>query len=84
MGVKNVGGGRLGVTKCGRWEIRGYKMQEVGDLGLKYVGGGRLALLCHPPPPLPGSHPQSYNILLHISNQVTNTLYPLLYVVVFS
>ena len=26
-----MGGGRLGVKKCGRWEIGGKKMWEVGD-----------------------------------------------------
>ena len=44
-----MGGGRLGVKKCGRWEIGGQKLWEVGDWGSKYVGGGRLAPLCHPP-----------------------------------
>ena len=30
-GRGEVGGGRLGVKKCGRWEIGGKKMWEVGD-----------------------------------------------------
>ena len=29
--TQEVGGGRLGVKKCGRWEIGGKKMWEVGD-----------------------------------------------------
>ena len=41
--------GRLGVKNCGRWEIGGKKMWEVGDWGSKIVGGGRWAPLCHPP-----------------------------------
>ena len=42
--------GGLGVKNCGRWEIGGQKLWEVGDWGSKIVGGGRLAPLCHPPP----------------------------------
>ena len=45
----NVEGGRLGVKNCGRWKIGVKKLWEVGDWGSKYVGGGRLAPLCHPP-----------------------------------
>ena len=45
-----MGGGRLGVKNCGRWEIGGKKLWEVGDWGSKIVGGGRWAPLCHPPP----------------------------------
>ena len=41
--------GRLGVKNCGRWEIGGKKLWEVGDWGSKIVGGGRWAPLCHPP-----------------------------------
>ena len=29
--TQEVGGGRFGVKKCGRWEIGGKKMWEVGD-----------------------------------------------------
>ena len=29
--LKNVGGGRLGVKKCGMWEIGGQKLWDVGD-----------------------------------------------------
>ena len=29
--TQEVGGGRLGVKKCGRWEIWGKKKWEVGD-----------------------------------------------------
>ena len=29
--TQEVGGGRLGVKKCGKWEIVGKKMWEVGD-----------------------------------------------------
>ena len=30
-GSKIVGGGRLGAKNCGRWEIGGQKLWEVGD-----------------------------------------------------
>ena len=43
-----MGGGRLGIKNCGRWEIGGQKLWEVGDWGSKIVGGGRWAPLCHP------------------------------------
>ena len=31
LGSTIVGGGRLGVKNCGRWEIGGQKLWEVGD-----------------------------------------------------
>ena len=54
-----MGGVRLGVKNCGRWEIGGQKLWEVGDWGLKIVGGGRLGQklweigTCVTPPPPP-------------------------------
>ena len=32
------------LVKCGRWEIGGPKLWEVGDWGSKFVGGGRLGV----------------------------------------
>ena len=51
IGVNTSSLKMVSLVKCGRWESGGQKLWEVGELGSKISGGGRLAPLCHPPPP---------------------------------
>ena len=61
IGVNTSSLKMVSLVKCGMWEIGGQQLWEVGDWGLKYVVGGRLASLFHPPPPLDNSFIKSYH-----------------------